>query len=41
MFAYLFQIEMLQTTVDQFMEKYYNEHDFRLGHGGITVIFAL
>ena len=23
------------------LEKYHDKHDFRLGHGGITVIFAL
>ena len=40
MLADLFQIEMLQTTVSRIMKKNQDEHDFRLGHGGITVIFA-
>ena len=41
MFTDLFLIEMLQTTVSRVMEKYHDKHDFRLGHGRITVIFAL
>ena len=32
---------MLQTTVSRVMEKYHDEHDFRFGHGGITMIFTL
>lgn len=40
MLANLFQIEMLQTTVSRIMKKNQDEHDFRLGHGGVTVIFA-
>lgn len=40
MLADLFQIEMLQTTVSRIMKKNQNEHDFCLGHGGITMIFA-
>lgn len=41
MLADLFQIEMFQTTITRIMEMYHDKYDFRFGHGGITVIFAL
>lgn len=31
---------MLQAMVSRVMEKYHDKHDFSLGHGGVTVIFA-
>ena len=39
--ADLFLIEMLQTTIAWIMKEYQNQHDFCLGHGGITVILTL
>ena len=41
MLADLFLIGMLQITIACIMKKYQDQHDLRLGHGGITVILTL
>lgn len=40
MFADLFHIEMLHTTVPRIMKKYQDNHDFCFGHYGYPMIFA-
>jgi hypothetical protein len=40
MTAYFLQVEMLQAPITGVMKKNQYQHDFRLGHGGGTVIFS-
>src|SRR5574344_2215119 len=39
--AHLLKIEMLQAAIARIVKEYHNQHDFSLGHRGITVIFSL